>query len=252
MNKFPLPSLIQSNFTEYYDKQIPRRDNIVEKIIYPGDALSVSGKVRNLKKIVKPNNVFITILPDKTFNHRLLGSDGNFTILPKRLHSVCFPKIHLGSIPSNNRIKVKITSSITVTLPFVPDDFFKQKQSKSERPNKPITRNRGIKRQRNERKEDNEDIEYKGWKLYDNNNNQDNISKQDIMSALHDCIYSSDKENIILPHPFKKAKTLDECKHDFNIILRFIYHYGREEFSLHKKSEEPGTYKELWESIKII
>jgi hypothetical protein len=251
MNKFPLPSLLQSNFTEYYDKDIPRRDNIVEKIIYPGQPLKVSAKVKNLKKTVKPENVFITSLPNNTYNHRLLGSDGNFTILPKRLHSVCFPKIHLGSIPDNNRINVKITSSITVTLPFVPDDFFRQKQAKSERPNKPMTRNRGIKRLRNDKIINNGYVEYKGWNLY-NNKNIDTIPKKNIVSALHECIYSSDAENIILPHPFKNAKTLDECKENFNIVLQFIYHYGREEFSLHKKNEDLDTHKDLWEAIKII
>jgi len=250
MDKFPLPSLLQSNFTEYYDKKIPRRDNLVEKIVYPGRALKVTTKVRNLKKIVKPDNVFITILNDGTFNHRLLGSDGNYTILPKRLHSVCFPKIHLGSIPNNNRLTVKISPSITVNLPFVPDDFYKQKQNKSERPNKPITRNRGIKRGRDKIStvKSNNDIEYKGWSVY-NDDTVNKISKQDIISGIHYCIDSADKENIILPDPFENNDTIGENKEMFNIILQFIYHYGREEFGF-QKQVNTTDYKNLWENIK--
>jgi hypothetical protein len=250
MDKFPLPSLSQSNFTEYYDKEIPRRDNMLEKIVYPGQALTVTTKVRNLKKIVKSNNVFITVMDDGTFNHRLLGSDGSYTILPKRLHSVCFPKIHLGSIPSGNRITVKISPSITVNLPFVPDDFYKQKQNKSERPNKPITRNRGVKRGRDKKSivKTDDNIEYKGWNIY-NDTNMARISKHDIMSAIHYCIDSADKENIILPDPFENIDTLEENKEMFNTILQFIYHYGREEYGFHKQ-DNTTDYKNLWENLK--
>lgn len=249
MDKFPLPSLLQHNFTEYFDKVIPRRDSIKEKIIYPGEPLTVSCKSRSIKRFVKPKNVFISVMEDGTFNHRLLGSDGVYAILPKRLHSVCFPKIHLGSIPHSNRIQVKISPTNTVTLPFVPDDFYKQKQAKSERPNKPITRNRGTKRNRINMENNNENIEYKGWNIYNTTENQ-KINKNTIISAIQNCIQLSDSDKTVLPNPFENMKSLEDGKDTFKIILQFIYHYAREEFGLHKVNNDNTSHRELWDSIK--
>lgn len=249
MDKFPLPSLLQHNFTEYFDKEIPRRDSIKEKIIYPGEPLGVSCKSRSIKRFVEPKNVFITVLENGTFNHRLLGSDGVYVILPKRLHSVCFPKIHLGSIPRDNRIKVKISPTNTVTLPFVPDDFYKQKQAKSERPNKPITRNRGTKRNRTNMDNINENIEYKGWNIYNNTGNK-KINKDKLTAAIQDCIRFSDNDKIVLPNPFENMESLEDGQDTFKIILQFIYHYAREEFGLHKNNNDKVTHRELWDKLK--
>tara|TARA_A100001015_G_scaffold167428_1_gene186119 strand:- start:371 stop:1123 length:753 start_codon:yes stop_codon:yes gene_type:complete len=249
MDKFPLPSLLQHNFTEYFDKEIPRRDTLKEKIIYPGEPLGVSCKSRSIKRFVEPKNVFITVMENGTFNHRLLGSDGVYAILPKRLHSVCFPKIHLGSIPHNNRIRVKISPTNTVTLPFVPDDFYKQKQAKSERPNKPITRNRGTKRNRTNMENNNENIEYKGWNIYNTTEIQ-KLNKNKLITAIQDCIRLSDNDKIVLPDPFENIQTLEDGKDTFKIILQFIYHYAREEFGLHRVNNDNTIHRELWDTIK--
>ena len=139
MKKFPLPTLTQDQYSTYYGKTIPREDKVEEKIVYPGIKLTCPAKFRNLKKIIKPKHVFITQVND-TFNHRIYGTDNQWSILPKRLHSLCFPKIHLGSIPKNNRVTIQITDSIHQTLPYIPDEFYKQKIQKAEKPSKPVTR----------------------------------------------------------------------------------------------------------------
>ena len=145
MTEFSLPPLQQDSFSTYYGQKIDRSDNGVETVVYPGKKLSASSKSRALKKHISPSNVFITKIeysdgrPDE-FAHKLFGNDNQWATLPKRLYSVCFPKIHLGSIPKNNRITLQLTDSIHQELPYVPDEFYKQKQQKAHRPTKPVTR----------------------------------------------------------------------------------------------------------------
>lgn len=256
MQTFPLPPLSQDNYTEYYSKQIPRRDDLKEIIVYPGKQLSVTTKNRNLKKIVKPENVFITKLEDGTFLHRLYGSDNLYTTLPKRLHSVCFPKIHLGSIPPNNRIKFNITEAQIIELPYIPDDFYKQKIIKSERPNaKPNTR-RNLKRKATPTKTNvsNNKKLYKGWTIYNNKSDMiKNIDKQSLLNCIQECILSADEENTPIPHPFiiKDNETVNDInKEKLFTIIQFIYYYARDEFRMRKNNDNTTHYNSIWEKIK--
>ena len=126
---FTLPPLTQESFSRWYNKQVPRTDNIDERIVYPGIKLNCSTKSRDLRSVIKPCNVFVTQEKGTdTFYHKVLGSNNVFVSLPKRLYSHCFRNINIHSIPTDNRIIVRLTENTDVTLPYIPDDFVDQKR----------------------------------------------------------------------------------------------------------------------------
>lgn len=255
MAEFSLPMLRQEEFSTFYNKKIERNDNIEEHVIYPGIQLEVSSRSRNLKKNIKPANVFITkcVSPegDVTFVHKLYGNDKQWTVLPKRLYSVCFPKIHLGSIPANNRINIQLTDNITVELPYVPDEFYKQKQQKASRPPKPVTRRN--KRQRVSINENTSSDSYHGWEVYDiNPSSTKKITKNQLMITIRSIMEEIDKRNLSVKNPFDNVSDFNETTNSRNYLLsivQFVYHYAREELRMQKQDIAP-LESNLWSEIK--
>lgn len=254
MDQFPLPTLTQDQYSTYYGKLIPREDKVEEKIVYPGIKLTCPAKHRNLKKNIKPNNVFITKINNNTFNHRIYGSDNQWSILPKRLHSLCFPKIHLGSIPKDNRINIQITDSIHQTLPYIPDEFYKQKIQKAEKPSKPVTR-------RNKRQRTNknniipQDENYIGWQQESINTDKNNsIGKKELIQHLKYTMDEIHKQKFVVKHPFENIQNIhenEEAKQKFIIIIQFIYHYIKEEMRM-QPVIETNEKNVVWENIKEL
>lgn len=255
MATFSLPSLKQDQFSTFYNKKIERTDEVEETVIYPGVQLTVSSKSRNLKNNIKPCNVFITKCkykdgrPDK-FMHKIYGNDNQWTILPKRLYSVCFPKIHLGSIPKNNRMKLRLTDSIHVELPFVPDEFYKQKQIKATRPNKPVTRRNKRTRVQMERTEENNN--YQGWQVYDTVSNTDKkINKKQIITLLRSIMNNLDKKKLTVKNPFTNVENLTSPTITPALIpiIQFVYHYIRDDLNMQSRETVP-LEDSLWENLK--
>lgn len=253
MKQFPLPSLTQDQYSTYYGKVIPREDKVEEKIVYPGIKLTCPAKYRNLKKVIKPKHVFITKIHD-TYNHRIYGSDNQWSILPKRLHSLCFPKIHLGSIPKNNRIVIQITDTIHQELPYIPDEFYKQKIQKAEKPSKPVTRRNKRQRTNNQNKIKH-DENYEGWKQEGINTQGSNtIGKKELMQHLKYTMDEIHKQKLVVKHPFENIQNIhesDEAKEKFLIITQFIYHYTKEEMRM-QPTIETNEKNIVWENIKEL
>tara|TARA_E500000331_G_C17148110_1_gene665902 strand:+ start:124 stop:900 length:777 start_codon:yes stop_codon:yes gene_type:complete len=255
MAEFSLPRLRQEEFSTFYNKKLERNDNITEHVIYPGIQLEVSSRSRNLKKTIKPENVFITKCIDEdgsiTFMHKLYGNDKQWTILPKRLYSVCFPKIHLGSIPSDNRIKIQLTDNITVELPYVPDEFYRQKQQKASRPPKPVTRRN--KRQRITMNEKKSDDSYQGWEVYNINTPKvGNINKTQLMTTLRSIMEEIDNKNLTVKNPFENVTDFNESvssRNTLTLIAQYVYHYTREELNMQRQDTVP-IESTLWAEIK--
>ena len=257
MSDFSLPRLQQDQFSTYFDKKIPRTDNATETIIYPGKQLTISSKARNLKRHIAPEHVFITKVEydddrQPEFLHKLYGNDNQWTILPKRLYSVCFPKIHLGSIPRGNRIKIRLTDSIHVTLPFVPDEFYKQKQTKAHRTTSKVVTRRN-KRQRIPLNESDEVEEYDGWMVYGMNpSDVKKITKPQLMNQLRGIMDEITARNVVVKNPFGEVDDLngsEDTRSTLITIIQFIYHYAREELRMQAKDDNPID-ETLWETIK--
>jgi len=256
MSEFSLPTLGQDQFSTYYGVEINGTNEYKETVVYPGKQLTVSTKSRNLKKYIAPANVFITKIVYKgkradEFSHKLYGVDKQWSVLPKRLYSQCFPKIHLGSIPPDNRIKIQLTDSIHVTLPYVPDEFYKQKQQKATRISKPITR-RG-KRQRVVQQAEITDDDYDGWGVYGMSPTEpESISKDKLMKEIRSVIDEIHNKGLSVKNPFGDESNLtssEENKQTLITIIQFVYHYAREELRMQQTDDEP-VRDDLWNSIK--
>ena len=245
MTEFSLPALQQDSFSTYYGEQIDRSDDGVETVVYPGNKLTASTKSRHLKKHISPKNVFITKIEYKDgrpteFAHKLYGNDNQWATLPKRLYSVCFPKIHLGSIPTNNRITLQLTDSIHQELPYVPDEFYKQKQQKAHRPTKPVTRRN--KRQRVSLTTTNESENYSGWGVYGVETPSENtLSKEILFNQLRCIMDELDKKDTGVKNPFTDMESIlsnEEKLSTFTSVVQFVYHYARPELRMQQMGNE--------------
>jgi hypothetical protein len=256
MAEFSLPALQQDSFSTYYGEQIDRSDDGVETVVYPGNKLTASTKSRHLKKHISPKNVFITKIEYKDgrpteFAHKLYGNDHQWATLPKRLYSVCFPKIHLGSIPTNNRITLQLTDSIHQELPYVPDEFYKQKQQKAHRPTKPVTRRN--KRQRVSLTTTNESENYSGWGVYGVETPSENtLSKEILFNQLRCIMDELDKKDTVVKNPFTDMESIlsnEEKLSTFTSVVQFVYHYARPELRMQHMGNEI-LQDGVWDNIK--
>ncbi len=256
MSDFSLPPLEQDQFSTYYGRKLDRSDGASETVVYPGIQLKCSTKSRQLKKHIQPRNVFITKIEregedDVEYSHKLYGNDNQWTVLPKRLYSVCFPKIHLGSIPDNNRITLQLTDNIYCVLPYVPDEFYKQKQQKAHRPSKPVTRRN--KRARVSSEESSSEQPYSGWGVYGMSVPEPNtISKDDLMTELRSIMDEIHRSSVAVKNPFSGCDDLnksEDAKAALNTIAQFVYHYAREELRM-QPVRQTHSNEPLWDNIK--
>lgn len=236
--EFTLPPLTQESFSRWYNKKVPRNDSVDERIVYPGIKLHCSTKSRDLRSQIMPRHVFVTQeTGTNKFHHKVLGSNNVFISLPKRLYSHCFRNINIHSIPTGNRIMVRLTETTTVTLPFIPDDFVNQKRSKrnSSSRSRPKREQKRLKLS----PEEEEPKLYTGWvtKVMSpaTESGADNaIDSFHLMNYIRDEIRRCDDDlNTALPNPFSGAATLDDIKESpekllaLTTILQFIHHYAK-------------------------
>lgn len=233
--EFTLPALTQESFSRWYQKKVPRKDDIDERIVYPGIKLNCSTKSRDLRSNIMPRHVFITHIVDTdTFHHKVLGSNNTFASLPKRLYSHCFRNINIHSIPQNNRIVVRLTETTSVTLPYIPDDFVCQKRSKrnstksKSRPNKRIRKNN-----------DQSPKEYRGWVTKvmapATEESADNgIDSFQLLNYIKTELRTYDQKiNISIPNPFAEAHSISDINENpeqlkaLTIVVQFAHHYAK-------------------------
>lgn len=223
--EFPLPKPTQDSFSRWYMKKIDNMD-----IVYPGSMLSCNGKHRQLKKMLKPEHVFIMRDDAGCFFYYLLGNDNVFVRLTKRYYTVCFNNIQLNRVPSDNRITVYLTTKTCVELPFIPDDFLKQKRTRRT----PSTRgkNKRLKKQQVYVKQENNEP-FRGWSVCDD---EHTLEQQPLSKAtLFQTIFSVLKHDKDIPHPFQDKYNLDDILNDptsihtLKTIIAFVKHYATAE-----------------------
>ena len=222
---FPLPPPTQNRFTEWFRKTVPNTDEI---IVYPGEQLPCSTRSRTLKKIIKPKHVFITQTPDGTFRHRLYGNENVFSNLPKRLYSVCFPKIHVSAVPTENRISIQISDRTELTLPFIPDEFYAQKVAKAERHVQP--ENRRTKRRRTQSTPVT-NPNYRGWATL--RSRAQNNNKYELLGRIRATLDVLDTKHVIPHNPFAQCDdSFDGVEDALATVIQFVYHYARGEMRM--------------------
>tara|TARA_B100001059_G_scaffold236436_1_gene286906 strand:- start:2752 stop:3471 length:720 start_codon:yes stop_codon:yes gene_type:complete len=235
--EFTLPALTQESFSRWFNKKVPRNDNVEERIVYPGVKLHCSTKSRDLRSQIMPENVFVTQeVHTNVFHHKVLGSNNAFVSLPKRLYSHCFRNINIHSIPTGNRITVRLTETTSVVLPFIPDDFVNQKRSKRNASSR--SRPKRDKRLKCAPKEE-PTHPYTGWVTKVMSPATDTAADNAI-DAFHLMSYirtelakSQDELNTCIPNPFAGAGTLAEIQDSpdkslaLTTVLQFVHHYAK-------------------------
>lgn len=241
--EFTLPPLTQQSFSRWYNKKVPRGDNIEERIVYPGLPLTCSTKSRDLRSEIEAKHVFITHEPvQNIFHHKVLGSNSVFAALPKRLYSQCFHNINIHSIPPENRITVRLTENTSIVLPFIPDDFVAQKKSKRGMSARK-TRGNSKKMKREQEASDiaavTNSTHYTGWVSHvlssDTEATAENgIDSFRLMTYIREQLRQNDLDfNAVVPNPFAGSPSIaDICskppqKIALASIVSFLHHYGR-------------------------
>jgi hypothetical protein len=245
---FTLPGLSQQSFSRWYNKIIPRSDGIEERIVYPGVKLQCSTKSRDLRSQITRAHVFITHEVEKDkFHHKVLGNNNTFAPLPKRLYSHCFHNINIHSIPPNNRITVRLTENTSVILPYIPDDFVKQKKSKR---GTMVRNTRGtIKKMKHDRdaarqaQYSGKKRKYIGWVTQVLSQNTDRAAENGIdcyrlKEYIREQIAQYEESILkVVPNPFADCNSISditanpEKKLALDSILQYVYHYQRHAYN---------------------
>lgn len=235
--EFTLPPLTQESFSRWWNKKVPRNDDVDERIVYPGVKLNCSTKSRDLRSQILPEHVFVTQERESSrFHHKVLGSNNIFIQLPKRLYSHCFRNINIHSIPTDNRIMVRLTENTSVVLPYIPDDFVSQKRTKRS-VQTTRTRKREVKKKRKFEQVGTE--QYTGWVTNVVSPATDLAADDGIDSfRLFRYIRSQMQQNdekldVCIPNPFSGVKNIEEINGApdkqiaLTTIVQFVHHYAR-------------------------
>lgn len=244
--EFTLPSLSQQSFSRWYNKKVPRTDNIDERIVYPGTKLQCTTKSRDLRSEITPSHIFITQeIGTNTFYHKVLGSNSAFATLPKRLYSQCFHNISIHSIPPKNRITVRLTENTSIVLPYIPDEFLAQKRLKrgsSSRKTRGTAKKMKIEEEARLAPPNASREPYIGWVTQVLSPNTDTAGDNGIDAfrimtyirtelKLHETHFNGS-----LPNPFLNSSTLEDIQNNpdkqlaLTTIIQFLHHYGRHFF----------------------
>ena len=240
---FTLPPLTQESFSRWYNKKVPRADNVHERIVYPGVPLTCSTKSRDLRSEIEAKHVFITHEPiQNIFHHKVLGSNNVFASLPKRLYSQCFHNINIHSVPPQNRITVRLTENTSIVLPFIPDDFVAQKRSKRGMSTRK-TRGNAKKMKREQEVQDSvgesNSHKYTGWVSHvlsaDTEATTGNgIDSFRLMAYIREQLRQNDSDfNLCVPNPFAGSRSIADILSDpqqqaaLSSVVHFVHHYGR-------------------------
>ena len=221
---YTLPPLTQERFTKWFEKNIPNTDEI---IVYPGTQLPCMTKTSALKHNLLPEHVFISqSTTTKEFFHRVLGDDGTFALLPKRMYATVYPNIAFSSIPQNNRTAVKLSSRRTLELPYIPDSFYEQKKKSGKRG---VTRPKRQREQRDTPKESRKRA-YRGWTPAQQ---PTCLEKNELMGRIKAVMDKIDSDNIpVLPPLEGLDVNCAQNEEAFATICKFVYFYARSELGM--------------------
>lgn len=236
---FPLPRSNQILHTKFFKKEVESGALCGYMIVWVGTPLKCRFRSNDIKNTIEAKHVFI-LQKDKDFEYALVDSTASFHKLPKKFYQACFPSITVGSVPRNNLIRVKVTKSETMSLPYIPDSFFQSKQNKTMRKKRKITT------QTTDNTVENVDFkrDYPLWTLVKEDDEQSNF-KSELIVLIRNIIREMDENNhLTFPNPFESG-TVDGIKSTaaelmkLKTIISFIYHYCRGEFGCfpeHRKS----------------
>lgn len=229
---FPLPIASQEHYTKWFNYEIKKGPFKKFKIVWVGKELSLRFK-SDVNVEILPENVFIC-KKKNIFEYFVIDKNEDIYKLPKKHYTTCFPGIQYNSIPSDNKIKVKITDKIVLELPFIPQSFLEQKRNKTSRKRRRVMNTNNV----IEDKIDFNEV-YPQWHVLQNHQNKDNSLKKQIMLLIRSLVkYADANVNYNMKDPFESISNINEIKNNkeflntLKIIVSFVFNYCRSELGI--------------------
>lgn len=229
---FPLPIASQECYTKWFKYEIKKGPFKKYKILWVGNQLKKRFK-SDLNLEILPENVFIC-KKKNTFEYLIIDKNEEIHKLPKKHYTTCFPGIQYNSIPPNNKIKIKITDSITLDLPFIPQSFLEQKRNKTSRKRRRVSHTTNIVEEKIDFNES-----YPKWHVLQNHQIKNQSIKKQIMLLIRSLIkYADTNMNYTLKDPFESIQNIQDIKNNkeflttLKIIVSFIFNYCRSELGI--------------------
>lgn len=241
---FPLPRAPQHAYTKWYNFTAKSGTFSRYTILWVGSMLDCRFKSETVSSIIGPHNVFI-LKKNSTFAYAIMDNTETLYRLPKKFHTACFPGIQYSSVPTNNRINVKITKRSSIELPFIPHTFLQQKKLKGSR----------LKRKRSQSSDVTSQIEqidfskrHPSWHVLNNDLVKDVPVKKELLVLIRSMMnYAIQAPSFRLKDPFLDIFSLEDLKNDENrmktlkLIVSFIFHYCRSEFGCSEIPVQTGS-----------
>ena len=229
---FPLPIASQEHYTKWFKHDIKKGPYKKYKILWVGKELKTRFKSDSNLEIL-PENVFIC-KKKNVFEYLVIDKNEDIYKLPKKHYTTCFPSIQYNNIPTNNRIKIKISDKITLELPFIPQSFLEQKRNKTSRKRRRLISSSSSIEEKIDFNES-----YPEWHVLQNFQNKNNSIKKQIMLLIRSLVkYSDSNINYTLKDPFESIQNINDIKNNkeilntLKIIVSFIFNYCRSELGI--------------------
>lgn len=224
---YPLPMAPQECYTKWFQHTIKNGPLKNYQIIWVGKQLSSRFK---FDTTIGPEHIFIAKKDD--FEYIVIDKNDNVHKLPKKCYTTCFPGIQYGNVPKNNRMQVKLTNKIKMTLPYIPQAFLESKKQKTRKRRRVIS----SKSETDQNMDFNQ--RFPQWHVLQNGLNNTH-TKKELMLLVRSIIKYADKNNnYCVKDPFEGIKSIQDIKKNKELlqylktICGFVYHYCRSELGI--------------------
>jgi len=224
---YPLPMAPQEFYTKWFQHIIQDGPLKNYKIVWVGKQLSTRFK---FDTNIGPEHIFIA--QKDNFEYIIIDKNNNVHKLPKKFYTTCFPGIQHGNVPKNNRMQVKLTNKIKVTLPYIPQAFLESKKQKTRKRRRVISSKSEV----NQNMDFNQ--QFPQWHVLQNGLNNTHIKKEVMLLVRSIIKYADKNNNYCLKDPFEGIKSVQDIKknkellHYLKTISGFVYHYCRSELGI--------------------
>jgi len=175
-------------------------------------------------------HIFIAKKDD--FEYIVIDKNNSVHKLPKKYYTTCFPGIQYGNVPKNNRMQVKLTNKIKMTLPYIPQAFLESKKQKTRKRRRVIS----SKSETDQNMDFNQ--QFPQWHVLQNGLNNTHIKKEVMLLVRSIIKYADKNNNYCVKDPFEGIKSIQDIKKNKELlqylktICGFVYHYCRSELGI--------------------
>jgi len=234
VSPFPLPRAPQQCYSKWYNQEIETGVLRGYTVLWVGSQLTCRFKSESIGENIGPHNVFILKKNEDQFAYAVIDTTDTVYRLPKKFFTTCFPGVQYSSIPKNNRIKIKLTRTNTIEVPYIPKSFLLQKKRKTTRSKR--KRTVSIDNKNDIIEEINFNTHYPQWHVLTNEQSVSSPIKKEILILIRNLLLYTDNNNLFeFEDPFKDVSHIDDIKKDpkkmkkLKLITSFIYHFCRSE-----------------------